>query len=99
MAGLGEAFPAIPVPASWPKVSSRGWILPSLYLLTLSAVITVAYYSTAWGGNDRIQGWQVGAALFLALAYTQLVLLLPLAPVFSAGALTIEKEHPLWEGS
>jgi len=71
----------------------RGWILPSLYLLTLSAVITVAYYSTAWGGNDRIQGWQVGAALFLTLAYTQLVLLLLLAPVFSAGALTIEKEQ------
>jgi hypothetical protein len=43
--------------------------------------------------TDRIQGWQVGAALFLTLAYTQLVLLLLLAPVFSAGALTIEKEQ------
>jgi ABC-2 type transport system permease protein len=71
----------------------RGWILPSLYLLTLSAVITVAYYSTAWGGSQQIQGWQVGAALFLTLAYTQLVLLLLLAPIFSAGALTIEKEQ------
>jgi ABC-2 type transport system permease protein len=71
----------------------RGWILPSLYLLTLSAVITVAYYSTAWGGNENAQGWQVGAALFLTLAYAQLVLLLLLAPIFSAGALTIEKEQ------
>lgn len=71
----------------------RGWILPSLYLLTLSAVITVAYYTTAWGGNERVQGWQIGEALFLTLAYTQLVLLLLLAPIFSAGALTIEKEQ------
>ncbi|MFY9802253.1 MAG: ABC transporter permease subunit [Candidatus Acidiferrales bacterium] len=71
----------------------RGWILPSLYLLTLSAVITVAYYTSAWGNNEAPQGWQVGAALFLTLAYTQLVLLLLLAPIFSAGALTIEKEQ------
>jgi ABC-type transport system involved in multi-copper enzyme maturation permease subunit len=71
----------------------RGWILPSLYLLTLSAVITVAYYTTAWEGAERVQGWQIGEALFLTLAYTQLVLLLLLAPIFSAGALTIEKEQ------
>lgn len=71
----------------------RGWILPSLYLLTLSAVITVAYYSSASEGNQQVQGWQIGEALFLTLAYTQLVLLLLLAPIFSAGALTIEKEQ------
>jgi ABC-type transport system involved in multi-copper enzyme maturation permease subunit len=69
----------------------RGWILPSLYLLTLSAVICFAYYQSATMGAR--QGWQIGVTLFLTLAYTQLGLLLLMAPIFSAGALTIEKEQ------
>jgi hypothetical protein len=39
------------------------------------------------------QGATVGAATFLTLCYTQLTLLLILVPVFSAGALIIEKEQ------
>jgi ABC-2 type transport system permease protein len=71
----------------------RGWILPSLYLLTLSAVISFAYYEQSSEGPANLQGWQIGMTLFLTLTYTQLALLLLMAPIFSAGALTIEKEQ------
>jgi ABC-2 type transport system permease protein len=76
----------------------RGWILPSLYLVALGAVISLAYQSASFrenfsGGNGGVQGYQVGVTLFLTAAYTQLALLLLLAPIFSAGSLTIEKEQ------
>ena len=64
----------------------RGWVLPSLYLLVLGAVVTFAYFlTTAERGQSDIQGSTVGVVLFLTLAYAQLALLLLLAP-FSAPA-------------
>lgn len=71
----------------------RGWILPSLYLLALGAVITFAYHGITFESFRKVQGWEIGVGLFLTSAYAQLVLLLLLAPIFSAGALTIEKEQ------
>ncbi len=72
----------------------RGWLLPSLYLLVLSAVVTFAYFLTALDrGGAAPQGSTVGVALFLTLAYSQLALLLLLVPIFSAGSITIEKEQ------
>jgi ABC-2 type transport system permease protein len=73
----------------------RGWLLPSLYLLVLGAVVTFAYFlTTSEGrGGSGIQGSTVGVVLFLTLAYAQLGLLLLLVPIFSAGAITIEKEQ------
>jgi ABC-2 type transport system permease protein len=80
----------------------RAWILPSLYLIVLGAVICLVYhlisepqrfYDGNWGAQSETQGFQIGAGIFVAAAYTQLALLLLLAPVFSAGALTIEKEQ------
>jgi ABC-type transport system involved in multi-copper enzyme maturation permease subunit len=78
----------------------RGWILPSLYLVALSAVVCLVYHIIAeprgfsdWSGSNGTQGYEVGVGLFLAASYTQLGLLLLLAPIFSAGALTIEKEQ------
>jgi ABC-2 type transport system permease protein len=70
----------------------RGWILPSLYLLVLGAVVALFYYLSTTE-NRNAQGWQVGVTLFIASAYAQLLVLLFLAPIFSAGALTIEKEQ------
>jgi ABC-2 type transport system permease protein len=70
----------------------RGWILPSLYLVILGAVAVLAYYLVTQETRTK-QGAEIGVAMFLTAAYTQLVLLLLLAPVFSAGALTIEKEQ------
>jgi ABC-2 type transport system permease protein len=72
----------------------RGWLLPSLYLLVLGAVVTFAYFVTTTDrGATGIQGSTVGVVLFLTLAYSQLALLLLLAPIFSAGSITIEKEQ------
>src|ERR1700733_14930515 len=71
----------------------RGWILPSLYLLALCAIISFVYYEQASETRGMQQGWQFGVELFLTLAYSQLALLLLLAPIFSAGSITIEKEQ------
>jgi ABC-type transport system involved in multi-copper enzyme maturation permease subunit len=72
----------------------RGWLLPSLYLLVLGAIVTFAYFVTTTDrGATGIQGSTVGVVLFLTLAYAQLALLLLLAPIFSAGSITIEKEQ------
>jgi ABC-2 type transport system permease protein len=72
----------------------RGWLLPSLYLLVLGAVVTFAYFITTEDrGAAGTQGSTVGVALFLTLSYAQLALLLLLAPIFSAGSITIEKEQ------
>ena len=55
----------------------RGWILPSLYLVEIGAVISLAYSSVSplgnyLSGSSGVQGYQVGASLFLTAAYTQL---------------------------
>jgi ABC-2 type transport system permease protein len=74
----------------------RGWILPSLYLLTLAAVMSMAYYFAAVEGNSSqrtIQGAEVGIIIFIVLAFSQLALLLLLSPVFSAASITLEREQ------
>jgi ABC-2 type transport system permease protein len=76
----------------------RGWLLPSLYLLVLGAVVTFAYYATTIDRGTGVQGSSVGVALFLTLSYSQLALLLLLAPIFSAGSITIEKEQRTLSG-
>jgi len=77
----------------------RGWVLPSLYLLTLGAVSALAYYiSTDRGSYSELQGADIGVPMFLCVAYAQLSLLLLLAPIFSAGSLTIEKEQKTLAG-
>ncbi len=77
----------------------RGWLLPSLYLVVLGAVVTFAYFlTTSDRGASGIQGSTVGVVLFLTLAYSQLGLLLLLVPIFSAGSITIEKEQRTLSG-
>jgi ABC-2 type transport system permease protein len=72
----------------------RGWLLPSLYLVVLGAIVTFAYFVTTGNrAQSNTQGSTVGVVLFLTLAYSQLAVLLLLAPIFSAGAITIEKEQ------
>lgn len=71
----------------------RGWILPSLYLLVLSATIVLFYQGTTSERGNQVQGYEIGVGMFLVAAFSQLALLLLLTPIFSAGALTIEKEQ------
>lgn len=75
----------------------RAWLLPTLYLLVLAGTVSFAYYAAIdIGGNAgqvEVQGANIGEAIFLTVVFTQLVVLLLMAPVFSSGSLTIEKEQ------
>ena len=79
----------------------RAWLLPALYLVGLGAAVVLAYFMVTLSmGAARhrpigisVQSADVGQAIFIAAAYVQLAVLLLMAPVFSAGALTIEKEQ------
>ncbi len=77
---------------------SRGWILPSAYLAVLGTVVLIAYYMDSTSSSHRKQGAELGVTIFLTLSYAQMTLLLVLAPVFSAGAITIEKEQKTLAG-
>jgi ABC-2 type transport system permease protein len=75
----------------------RSWLLPTLYLLILSGTVAFAYYaSTVIDRQNRqleVQGADIGTTIFLTVVFTQLAVLLLMAPVFSAGSITIEKEQ------
>src|SRR5215467_4817802 len=74
----------------------RAWLLPTLYLLILAGTVSFAYYMTTDAetrGQREVQGADIGLAIFMTVVFTQIVALLLMAPVFSAGAITIEKEQ------
>lgn len=81
---------------------SRAWLLPTLYLLVLAGTVSFAYYAAVdpaiGGGQPEVQGADIGEVIFLTVVITQLVVLLLMAPVFSAGSLTIEKEQRTFAG-
>ena len=75
----------------------RAWLLPSLYLLILGAAAGSACFLATEDilsiGQKQVQGADVGIAMFMTATFTQMALLLLLAPVFSAASITIEKEQ------
>jgi len=74
----------------------RSWLVPVLYLLVLSGAAAYAYFVTIDVTVTRsveVQGADIGTVIFLTVVFTQLGVLLILAPVFSAGSVTIEKEQ------
>jgi len=75
----------------------RAWLLPTLYLLVLSGTVLFAYYASTdpsmQGGQREVQGADIGLAIFLTVVFTQVIVLLLMAPVFSAGSITIEREQ------
>jgi len=77
----------------------RAWLLPALYLIGLGTTVVLAYFLVTLSGRASrtlgmtVQAADVGQAVFIAAVYVQLGVLLLMAPVFSAGALTIEKEQ------
>ena len=80
----------------------RAWLLPTLYLLVLAGTVSFAYYAATdpemGGSRGELQGAEIGEVIFLTVVFTQLVVLLLMAPVFSAGSLTIEKEQRAFAG-
>jgi ABC-type transport system involved in multi-copper enzyme maturation permease subunit len=74
----------------------RAWLLPTLYLLVLSGTVSFAYYlatDAEMQSQREVQGADIGLAIFLTVVFTQIIVLLLMAPVFSAGSITIEKEQ------
>lgn len=75
----------------------RGWILPSLYLMALGGIAIFSYFEAGEQrmryGGVFLEGPDIGIPMFLAAVYAQLAVLLLLVPIFSASALTIEKEQ------
>lgn len=76
----------------------RGWLLLTLYLMALGAVVVLGYYFQVKsffgiGPLKEPQGAEIGVTIFHYVIFTQMALLLLLAPVFTAGAITIEKEQ------
>jgi len=64
-------------------------------LVLLSSVVLFTY-SEASGRKampGAVQGADIGIGIFMALIFTQAAVLLLMAPVFSAGGITIEKEQ------
>lgn len=80
----------------------RAWLLPSLYLSALGAAVALAYYfqtEDVFGFEPReLQGAEIGVTVFMTVIFTQMALLLLMAPVFSAGSVTIEKEQRTLSG-
>lgn len=70
----------------------RAWILPTIYILLLASVVLFGYSETV-GQRNTVQGADIGTAIFFAVIFTQVIVLLLMAPVFSAGGITIEKEQ------
>ena len=70
----------------------RGWILPSVYLLVLGGVVAFAYFIARDNRTD-VQGSSLGVTIFNTVVFAQLSLLLILAPIFSSGAITLEREQ------
>jgi ABC-2 type transport system permease protein len=72
----------------------RGWLLPSLYLVAVCGVAAFFYFETvADSPSAATQPADVGVGLFLATLFAQLTVLLLLTPIFSAGAITTEREQ------
>jgi ABC-2 type transport system permease protein len=79
----------------------RAWLLPTLYLLVVAGAALFAYHGILEGSEaaaDQVQGADIGAAVFFTVIFSQMLVLVVMAPVFSAGALTIEKEQRTLQG-
>jgi len=81
----------------------RSWLLPTLYLLVVAGAALFAFYEVAVdktisNPGSEVQGADIGFALFIVVVFSQLVVLLIMSPVFSAGSITIEKEQRTLSG-
>jgi ABC-2 type transport system permease protein len=87
-------------PMIWKELRQRlrerkAWLLPTIYLLLLSSAMLFMYSEMVNSRGNRAgpQGADLGTAVFFLVVFGQMVVLLLLAPVFSAGSITIEKEQ------
>jgi ABC-2 type transport system permease protein len=76
--------------------NKRGWWFLSAYQLILIAITTYIYWDKAL--RFDLSGAVIGETIFNSVIFTQLAVLLLLAPIFSAASITIEYEQKTISG-
>jgi len=74
---------------------NRTYFIPTVYVFVLGIVTLAVYLVTTSSGSDGynpVQGWVIGKAIFHAIAFTQMGLIILLVPSVSAGAVTGERD-------
>jgi len=74
---------------------NKTFFVPIVYLAVLATVTLGVYVLSNWEsyGITPIQGWRIGDAIFNAVSFVQLGLVLLLVPSVSASAITSERDR------
>lgn len=67
----------------------NAFLVPTLYILTMMLVFGASYLLT----GEEVQPWALGREIFSDLSVLTILLVALMVPVFSAGAITLEKEQ------
>jgi ABC-type transport system involved in multi-copper enzyme maturation permease subunit len=75
---------------------NRTYYVPMIYLSVLALVTTGVYLTMTWTAGmapqATVQGWEIGKAIFHAVAFVQMALVVLLVPSVSASAITAERD-------
>lgn len=75
---------------------NRTYFVPLIYLSVLALVTVGVYLTMTWTRGlappPTIQGWEIGMAIFHAVAFVQMALVVLLVPSVSASAITAERD-------
>lgn len=76
---------------------NRTYFVPMIYLSVLALVTVGVYLTMTWTasaapGLTTVQGWEIGVAIFHAVAFVQMALVTLLVPSVSASAITAERD-------
>jgi ABC-type transport system involved in multi-copper enzyme maturation permease subunit len=77
----------------------RAFVILTIYLLAMSGVITLIYLAYASAANQAYgpEARQAGKAVFAAVLGVEVFLVIFIAPAFTAGAITGEKERQTYD--
>lgn len=75
---------------------NRTYFVPLIYVSVLALVAIGVYLAMTWTANaapaGSVQGWEIGKAIFHAVAFVQMGLVVLLVPSVSAAAITAERD-------
>ena len=77
----------------------RAFVVLTIYLLVMSLFLSLVYlaYASASGGRGGADSRQAGKAVFAAVLGVEVFLVIFIAPAFTAGAITGEKERQTYD--
>lgn len=77
----------------------RAFVVLTAYLLAMSGIITLVYlaYASATGGPSANSGRDAGKAVFTAVIAVEVFLVIFIAPAFTAGSISGEKERQTFD--